>query len=268
MYKKILSFCLLIITVFIFAGCSANDRDKQDLGDNNQQENVASNVAERKIIYTVSADINTDNLDNTLKIIKDNLNPNEWIDEETIRDNYARIIVRIKSDRLDAFSDDISSGGEFNNFERKTTDISVTYHNKQNLIVSLNAEMERLIELKAHASISELIEINSRITEIDYELMLLNEELNKYDSLIDYSKVTLSIYGKKHHKTLPFGKRLLNSFLGGVNALLKFIEFIVFAAAAIIPFAVIIVPTIFGIKYLHNKRKQKKIEKFNKLINK
>jgi len=246
-------FCLLMLY-----GCGAKENNIND--GNSEQTFESFSVSERKIIYTITANIDTDNLDDTLKFIKSKKNADEWIDEESISSNRAYIVLRIKSERIDEFLDSISSTGTMSNLHRTSEDVSLDYQDKTNLINSLNAEMERLIDLQAEASISDLIEINKRITEIDYELANLTKEVNALDSLVNYSKITLNIYGKRPTSELPFGKKMINAFTSGFEALLEFFKFLIIAIAALLPFAIIIVPTFLTVSHYTKKRKKKKTQ--------
>ncbi|MGB4180528.1 MAG: DUF4349 domain-containing protein [Bacilli bacterium] len=84
------------------------------------------------------------------------------------------------------------------------------YQDTENKINSLLAEKDRLNELYADASMNDMILINQRISEIDLLLGELQGDLNRYDSLIEYSTVTLTIRASKKASDAPFGKRLAN----------------------------------------------------------
>ena len=58
----------------------------------------------------------------------------------------------------------------------------------------------------ADASMDDMILINKRISEIDLLLGELQGDLNRYDSLIEYSTVTLTIRASKKRATRPSGK--------------------------------------------------------------
>src|SRR5690606_37858769 len=120
---------------------------------------------------------------------------------------YVYIVLRIKSERVDNFLNSISSEENFTNLKRSSTDVSLAYQDKTTKINSLNSERERLIDLMENANMSELLQINTRISEIDYQLSILNQEKNELDSLIDYSEVELRIQEIKTSDDITFGKK-------------------------------------------------------------
>jgi hypothetical protein len=230
-----------------------------------EETSTTETTSERKIIYTASASIYTDNLTETITIIKSNINEDEWLDKESISDDYASFIIRVKSDRLDAFMTAISSSGEVSNYTKVATDISLDYQDTSNQITSLETERARLVELYASASTTaDIITINTRISEIDLELGTLQGTLNSYDSLIDYSEVTLSIRETSTGTELSFGQRISNMFESAWIALGDFFEWVFLALVAIFPFAVVFVPIGVGIYFLIKYIKKKKKAKLSK----
>lgn len=107
---------------------------------------------------------------------------------------------------------------------------------------------------------SDMIEINRRISEVNRELNQLNGVLREYDSLIDYSEVYLSINGPKAKDNTTLGAKIGNAFVGGWHAVLAVLQGIIIAISAILPFSIIIVPLgvlVFVIYKVRGKRRSK-----------
>ena len=255
--KFLLSICILFIGVFALSACAISNNEAP-ANDNGQPGEIFETQQARKIIYTVTADIHTKDLDEKLDDIKLNIAIDEWIDEEIINSDYAYIVIRVNSSRLDDFLESISDEGTITNYRRTSTDVSITYLNKTNQINSYNAERERLVELMENATMTEILQINSRISAIDVQLASLNEETNELDSLVDYSKITLEIYEDKLDWQLPFGSTLVNTFVNSVYALFNVFKTLLIVIVAVLPFAIIIVPTLLGIRYYSKKKRSKK----------
>ena len=260
---KLLLFGLMLL---VFTGCGVESNyDKEGNGSGNGgndeqvEEVIELSSVNRKIIYTVSADISTKELNNTYKSIKNSLEADEWMDNENITSNMIILKIRVKSARLDAFVNSFSNYGEVGNYSKEAEDISLTYQNYSNRIASLEAERERLNELYEQASMYDMITINKRISEINLEIGTLNKELNKFDSLADYSVVNLRIYEQKIIKEPSFGGSIGKAFTGGWNAVVSLLKFLVIALSALVPFLVIFIP-VGGVAYFivkHNKKKNK-----------
>lgn len=103
---------------------------------------------------------------------------------------------------------------------------------------------------------NDMILINQRISEIDLLLGELQGDLNRYDSLIEYSTVTLTIRASKAGDA-PFGKRLANSLRNGFTAVVIFLKYLLIGLTVILPAAIILGPVAVGIVVLRNYIKKK-----------
>jgi len=112
--------------------------------------------------------------------------------------------------------------------------------------------------LYADASMDDMILINQRISEIDLLLGELQGDLNRYDSLIEYSTVTLTIRASKKAGDAPFGKRLANSLRNGFTAVVIFLKYLLIGLTVILPAAIILGPVAVGIVVLRNYIKKKR----------
>lgn len=262
--KKFKVLLFVLISFFIFVGCSTktSDRDYGEVtpGDENQENDFSEDeetLPTRKIIYTASCHISTKDLQDTTTKIKRSLEADEWIDYERHNNQNVYLIIRVKSARLDTFVESFSEYGDIGNFSKEAKDISLAYQNNTNKIASLEAEHARLVILYANSGISDMITINKRISEIELELDRLSGILNQYDSLIEYSTVNITIYEHAIIKETTFSQAIKKAFNGGFNALVSLLRYVVLALSAIIPFLIIIVP-VGGIAFFYSKYKKKK----------
>lgn len=260
MKRRFLFISIFFMLVFL-VGCSADHMGQLDSGTpDNGLENISQveNLPERKIIYSVELDIYTKDLEDSIETLKSNVNSDEWFDYENIRDRQATFRIRIKSDRLDDFVQSIDDSFEVNFYSKTGEDISLQYLDITNRVAALQAQYDRLLVLYDDASLNEMITINTRLGEIEAELLELEGTLNTFDSLVDYSEVDVTIYQTTAASKSPFFNRLLTSFVNGLRAVITFFDFVLIAIAAILPFAIILVPTGFGIYIYIKKRKHKK----------
>lgn len=262
----------LLLCVLLTACNSANyDHLGSSPGGNDNSESIVEGdtegeeiiAAERKIIYSVYTTIYADNLDDAIDTIKKSLAADEWMDYESISSTYARFVARVKSDRIDEYVADISEDNNVRSYEKSARDVSLNYQDKEAQITALETERGRLIELIEEASVEEMILINTRLAQITLEINTLQGDLNRYDSLIDYSEITIILYEKSAApEQVAFGARLGNIFKGAWVALGAFFAAIVIALTAAFPFIVVLGPVGVGIFFLTKFIKRKKKAKF------
>ena len=113
----------------------------------------------------------------------------------------------------------------------------LTNQDNENRIISLESERARLVELFEDADMAEIIQINKRISEIDKELGELKGENAIYDSLIDYSEVKVSVYDETPViETENYWHKLEKTFNSGIDAFVKFFEYIFLGIVMVFPF--------------------------------
>jgi len=261
--KNLFNIFMVFLLFFGLIGCSVKnnyDMAPGDGGNDDTERNAETvNHSERKIIYTASAKIITKDLDATLNGIHGFLNDDEWFDKESHSDNQSYLVIRVKTTRLEQFINILSDYGKVKNLNKEAIDISLQYQNTANKISSLEAERARLVELYESASMSDMILINARITEIDLQLGELDGTLIEFDSLIEYSTVTLTVTEDYSVSKIPYGKRLINAFTSGFRAVRVFFEYLLIVFSTLLPFLLVLSPVgiIIGVIYHKNKKKKK-----------
>ncbi|MFP4479161.1 MAG: DUF4349 domain-containing protein [Candidatus Izemoplasmatales bacterium] len=259
--KRFFLFISVFFALFFLLGCGAEQTSQFESGSpDNDSENITlvDELPERKIIYSVDLSIYTKDLDQSIETLRANVNNDEWFDYENIRDRQAKFKIRIKSERLDDFVESIDDSFEVNFYSKTGEDISLQYLDITNRIAALEAQYDRLIVLYEDASLNEMITINTRLGEIETELLELEGTLNTFDSLVDYSEVEVTIYQTTASTQSPFFNRLIRSFLNGVNAVISFFDFVLIALAAVLPFAIILIPSGLGVYFIVKKRNNNK----------
>lgn len=257
------SFIFLLVISLLLVGCSSKNNESEFFEGNyateDEIEEENDSTPNRKIIYKVNADLSTNNLSESIATIKNTLDSDEWLDSEDISNNRASLIIRVKTEHLDDFLNSINESHDVSNFNKTATDISLKYQDKSNLILTYQTERERLVELYEQASLSDMILINTRLSEIDIEIGKLQGELNHFDSLVDYSEVRLNLYTSVVSEHLPFGQRLLNAFSNGFWALIVFFDTLVIVLITLLPWIIVITPIGYGVYRIRKYTKKKKL---------
>lgn len=141
---------------------------------------------------------------------------------------YADFTIRIPSDRLDGFLD--AALNEVNILSRNENleDITLRYTDLESKVSALNTEQERLTELMAEAdSVDAIIAIETRLSEVRYELESIKSSLKVYDNQVDYSTVYLNLSEVKVASATgesSFADRISSGLKSNILGLGRFIE--------------------------------------------
>ena len=156
----------------------------------------------RKLIKNVDLTVETDNLDTMLANLEGRINEyNGYIEYSYINNDgsysyskNASLNVRIPAVKLDEFLNTI---GEISNVLNKSvnvTDITLQYVDTEARKDSLKTQEKRLLELMEEAeTIEDIIAIEERLSNVQYELESAERQMRTYDNQVDYSTVYINI---------------------------------------------------------------------------
>lgn len=259
MFGVIFTICLGL--TFLLTACSTSYDQIIDegLGNNDDAVLLDASTPDRKIIYSAEATLFVDDIAQVTEEIRSLLDVDEWFDSENVSSTSGYLVVRVKTENLDSFIQTIKSDYKISNYSKSATDISLQYQTAEHKIASYEAERAQLVVLFEGASLSDMITINSRIAAIDLLLGELEGTLNSYDSLVAYSTITLYIRQEHIVSRLPFGTRVVDGFINGVNGLVSFFDGLIILLVNIIPFAIIFIPGGYGIYRWYKHYTSKKL---------
>ena len=107
---------------------------------------------------------------------------------------YENLVLRIPADSLDAFLESVASIGTVTNQETSVQDVTDRYVDVKSRLAALETEQETLLALLAKAQkLSDILEIQDRLTEVRGTLESYKAQLQALDSQIDYSTVTMTV---------------------------------------------------------------------------
>lgn len=102
--------------------------------------------------------------------------------------------VRIPADRLDEFVQVVSGLGNVTYKNESVEDVTLQYVDTESRKKALETEQERLLTLMEQAeNLEDLLTIESRLSEVRYELENYGSQLRLLDNQIDYSTVHVSV---------------------------------------------------------------------------
>lgn len=157
----------------------------------------------QKLIKTVNMDMETKEFDTLLPAITDKVSElggyveNSEISGNSYRGNgrrYAWLSLRIPAEKLDGFVTIVSEMGNVTYKNESVEDITLKYVDVQSHKEALATEQERLLTLlKGAENMEDIIQIETRLSEIRYELNSYESRLRTMDNQVNYSTVSVSI---------------------------------------------------------------------------
>lgn len=178
----------------------------------------------------------------------------------------ATIIARIPSERLDEFVKHVEDSSNITQRNESVEDVTLNYADTEGRKAMYQAEQKKLIELVDKAeTIEDIIVIETRLSEVSYQIEELESKLRTFDNLIDYSTVTLYIREVERYTPqvetgvfekikLGLNQNLYEIKNGTTDFLINFVVNIPY----LLLWAVIIVMIIVTVKILSKKAKKKK----------
>lgn len=230
----------------------------------------------RKLIRNVNLNVETTEFDTLLASISNSVTSlGGYLETSDIsgtsistayeQQRYASLTARIPSNQLDGFIAQVDAQGNVTNKSESTQDVTLQYSDVESRKKSLTIEQERLWALLEKAdSVDAVIALESRLSEIRYQLESFESQLRAYDNQVDYSTVYLSIHEVKvFTPTSPDSvlTRMQKGFQKSLddvgNGLLNFSVWFVSSLPVLIVLAMIITVLLMIVKLVifHNDRK-------------
>lgn len=157
----------------------------------------------RKWVITMDLSAETENLDNALEQLSAKiLELGGYVESQSVtgsaadtsRSRYAYLTVRVPANKVDGFAEDVSGMTNLVSSSRSVEDITLSYTDTEGRLNALKTEEARLLELMEKAeTMSDLLDIEERLTEVRYQLESYTSTLHLYDNQVDYATVTLRV---------------------------------------------------------------------------
>lgn len=188
-----------------------------------------------KIIYRVSMEMQTKEYENTLSEIEQAIAANNGYSESQNLSNgsnsyrSAYYTIRIPVENLDSFLAQTEEIAAVTNINKSAEDVSENYYDIQSRLVSAQTKLARLQELLREAEdMADIIELESAISDAQWEIDSYTGSLKYYDSQIQYSTVTISLQEVYEVVTeeVPqtFGEKIAQAFSQGVRSVGAFFK--------------------------------------------
>lgn len=239
---------------------------------NGAQASTAPQSMSRKWIVTVNLSTETEDMDTLLSQLESQIGAMEgYVEDQNIyngsaysgsrRYRSASITIRVPADRVDAFVAQVDGISNIVSSSQNRVDVTLSYADTESRLNALRAEEARLLELMAQAeTMSDLLEIEGRLTDIRYQLESAASQLKLYDNQVDYATIYLSIsevqeYTPVEEKTVwqRIGEGFVKSLKGLWTILVELFVFVLTAS----PYLAVIGGIVVLIVYLRKKHPRK-----------
>jgi len=257
-------FVLFLLLVFVFSvlsGCSANyspdDKFEEGSGyfddNDNERENSSENnfESERKIIYRSSLKIETKEYDKSITALENLINEfGGFIQDSRVETQTqtgrsyslrrATYTLRIPAEKRLEFLTASGNVGTIILNETKGEDVTDKFFDSQARLEAYKTQETRLLELLSEASnLSEILEIEDRLSTVRYEIEYLTGTLSKLSALISLSTVNVEILEVRELSEPDpetFGEEIVKTFNSSIKALVTTLRYATLAIVALLPF--------------------------------
>ena len=297
--KKLLALLLaLMVTASVLTGCGASSKSvamdqampeaaapmenaKYEMADEVTLSSAAggAGVAEeaqtnQKLIRRVHISAETEDLETLLGSLTAQVRALDgYIENQELyngsayssyRHRSANLTIRIPAAKLDAFIGEVHSVSNVVSYNESQEDVTLTYVSTESRIKALETEQERLLELLSQAeNMSDLLEIESRLTDVRYELENVTSQLRVLANKVDYATVDLyidqvKVYTEVEEQTVwqRSGSGFTKNLKGMGEWLTDFFVWLVTYSPQLVIFALIAVVAIRLLRRRNKKRQE------------
>ena len=168
------------------------------------KENAVLGEENRKIIKNVNESVQTDNFDGFLSSLSEAIydaggfissssyNGESYYNDSTLR--TANITIRIPAENLSSFTEKVDAMSVVTSYNEYIEDVTNQYIDVTSRISVLEAEEAALLEiLKSAKTTSEMLDIRTRLLDVQADLASLRAQRDSIDDRVEYSTVTIRV---------------------------------------------------------------------------
>ena len=154
----------------------------------------------RKLIKTVTMEAETEHYDDLLPALEEKIAALGGYTESRHTGRYGKsrrwceMTIRIPAENLSGFTAHVTEQANVLSTSEETVDVTLQYSDTEAKIAALELERTRLMELLAQAgNLSEILEIEARLSDVTYELERYESHKRGYDNQITYATIHLRL---------------------------------------------------------------------------
>lgn len=206
----------LLLVLLLLTGCGAASKAENGMpAEYGMMSDMASNelsgpevpstgsselLPDRKLVRRVDIRAETEDLDALLSDLNDRIAAlGGYIESQQIYNNSSRtsrnanLTIRIPAERLSEFANAVTGWTNVLRYTESQEDVTLRFVDTEGRLKALEIEQERLLALMEKTeTMSSLLEIEKRLTQVRYELESVASQLRVISNQVDFATVELS----------------------------------------------------------------------------
>lgn len=180
----------------------------------------------------------------------------------------ADLTIRIPAEKADTFVNTVEGASNVVSSNQTVDDVTLSYVATESRMKALQVEQERLLALLEQAeTMSDLLEIEARLTEVRSDLENITSQLLVMDNLVDYATIHLEIsqvveYTEPEPET--FWERISKGFVRSLenlwDGLVEFVIFLIVASPYLVLYGAILTVVCILVRRFRKKAKMRKAQ--------
>ena len=232
-----------------------------------------------KIIYSASATVETTDFDGSIAKLLALVEENKgWIEASSMSGaNYRSIArgssynrsasytLRIPSDKFELLMGSLSQIGNVPYSHTYTENVTSQYYDTQARLTAYQTQETRLLEMMEKAeTVSDVIAIEEKLTELRYQIESLQSALKNWDRQVSYSTIDLEVMEVSEYTPEPqqsYGQELWQALTGAFRNLGQFFKDLLVFLVSAIPTILVLTALFFIFRPLFRKLAARRREK-------
>lgn len=233
----------------------------------------------RKWIVTVNLSAETEDLDGLSAALNEAIiQLGGYVEDQQVNNGSAysgrryrstSLTVRVPASEAEKFTARMSEISNVVSSQTSREDVTLSYVATESRMTALQTEEARLLELMAQAeTMSDLLEIEQRLTDVRYELESVTSQLRLYDNRIDYATIYLTIREVQEYTPVEepsLWERISGGFVSSLKGLgqglLDLLVWIIVCSPYLVVIALVVLAVVRLAKRIKKRRKAKKAPK-------
>lgn len=254
-----------------------------EAGSVDEPQKVQTAISAEKLIYRADLSMETLNFDAAVAALErmagalggfvesSNVTGNtSWQPDGTTRivDRWADYVLRVPANRFQEAVNQVGNLGSVTSSGTSVENITSQFTDQEARQHSLEVQEERLLDMLGKAeNIDTLIMLESRLSEVRYEIEAIERQLRNWQNQVDYSTISVTlrevaVYTPTVAVQRSFGERMGDSFRDGWNRFVWGLEDLSLALAGALPalvlLLVIAVVVILIVRKIRRDRRKKR----------
>ena len=233
-----------------------------------------------KIIYSADVTVETTDFEGSMEklnalvesykawVESSSVNGSDYYSESRGRsvNRSASYTLRVPSASFSTLMSSLSSLGNIPYTYTYTENVSTQYYDAQARLTAYTTQEQRLLEMMEMAeSVSDVIAIEEKLTELRYQIESIQTSLNNWDRRVDYSYVYLNLQEVREYTPEAkesYGQKLWREFTDGFKDAAEFaLDLVLFIVGSIPAIIVIVIVILIARPHIRKRREKRKAKK-------